>query len=156
MEFRIKRLVILILFFIVSSVSLYSKITKIKFVFTEERITVPVAVSCNPECFNWFNILNYKIIEDSSYMRKFEDMLITLEPDTINQYIDARIMAIISYDDTIQKDTLCFGEFNGIDFNGTLMQDNQELLKLVTLEVWPKNNFNSVNEEDSIKLTNIK
>ena len=156
MKFRVKKIVVTILFFSISSILLYPKVTKIKFVFTEIGVTVPVAVSCDPESFNWFNILDYKTVKDSIYISNFENLLMTLNPDTTNQSIDVRIMAIISHDDTIHKDTLCFGEFNGIDFNGILMQNNQELLKLVKQEVWSKENFDSVNEEDSIKVINIQ
>lgn len=113
-------------------------ISKIKFVFTSEGVTTPVAIACTPEDFNWLNELDYRIIRDSSFINKFAILFNELKPDTSVCFIDARIMAIITYSEQVRKDTLCFGEYHRIDLNGTFMKSNPELLLLVKKEIWPR------------------
>ena len=52
--------------------------------------------------------------------------------------LHARIMAIVTYKYIEKKDTLCFGEYHGVDLNGTFMKDIPEFLLLVKKEVWPR------------------
>lgn len=113
-------------------------ISKIKFVFTSEGVTTPVAIACTPEDFNWLNDLDHKIIRDSSFISKFAILFDELIPDTSVCFIDARIMSIITYKDQVAKDTLCFGEHHGIDLNGTFMKNDPKLLLLVKKEIWPR------------------
>lgn len=113
-------------------------ISKIKFVYGQEGVRFSIPVSCTPESFNLsFDEINFKNCRDSVFLNKFSLLVNKLKPDSLTDHIDARIMAIVTYDNKTQKDTLCFGEFHGIEMNGTFMYDNKELLSLVKKQVWP-------------------
>lgn len=118
-------------------------ISGIKFIFTEEGVHTPISTACTPESFNWFNKLNFSIVKDPVFINQFTLYFTELKPDTSICAIDARIMAVITYSNLAQKDTLCFGEYHGIDLNGTFMKDNMELLLLIKKKIWPKSTIDS-------------
>lgn len=113
-------------------------IEKVKFVYAATTgINTGIPISCVPHDFDvGLRDLDYKIVRDSIFIGKFALLLEDLKPDTSVVYIDARIMAIVTYKQQMRKDTLCFGEFCGVDWNGTFMKDNPKLLSLVKKEIW--------------------
>lgn len=132
---------IIIIFLLFVTIDCFSQngINKIKFVFTEEGIINALATSCTVESFNEFENLDFKIIKEKEFLHKFANLFSKLEPDSTVFVIDARIMTIISYSDIKKKDTLCFGEYHGIDLNGSFMKDNSALHQLVRKKIWPRN-----------------
>ena len=114
------------------------KIKGIKFVYTNEGVEMAVAVGCTPQEFDWLHNLDFKITKDPIFIKEFTSYFGELRPDTSISHIDARIMAIVTYKYIEKKDTLCFGEYHGVDLNGTFMKDIPEFLLLVKKEVWPR------------------
>ena len=72
-----------------------------------------------------------KITKDSVFIKEFTSYLNELRPDTSVSHIDVRIMAIVTYRHVEKRYTLCFGEYHGVDLNGTFMKDIPEFLLLV-------------------------
>ncbi len=131
-----------IMMFIITVLNVFNglgqeNIKGIKFVFTNEGVEMAVAVGCIPQEFDWFHNLDFKITKDSVFIKEFTSYLNELRPDTSVSHIDARIMAIVTYRHVEKRDTLCFGEYHGVDLNGTFMKDIPEFLLLVKKEVWP-------------------
>lgn len=83
-------------------------------------------------------ILISRLPKDPIFIKEFTSYFGELRPDTSISHIDARIMAIVTYKYIEKKDTLCFGEYHGVDLNGTFMKDIPEFLLLVKKEVWPR------------------
>lgn len=73
---------------------------------------------------------------DTVFLNKFGLFIKELLPDSTCSGIDARIIGIIYYQDSYHQDTICLGEYWGIDLNGNFMQDNENLLSLVKENIW--------------------
>ncbi len=141
MEFRVLKKFMFVIFLglYAYSISLKGQISKIKFAYGEEGVKFMIAVSCDPNDFNMsFEDLQFILCKDPVFIKKFENEFKKLNSDPERSVIDARIMAIVYYENKSEIDTLCFGEFHGIDLNGTFMQDNKSLLDIVKKKVWPQ------------------
>lgn len=121
----------------VSSTFGRGSISRILFIYAQPEVYTTVAMPCSLESFGGFSLgVLSKVVTDSVFISKFTPIFRQLRPDPETYSIDARIMAIIAYSDDERCDTLCFGEYHGIDLNGTFMVDNDSLLNLVIGEVW--------------------
>lgn len=140
MNFEMIRKIIFILLAISLSEALVSReMSKIKLVYGAERTMLPVAASCTEESFsfNFGKLINFLTTYDMLFLYEFEKLFEDIKPlqsDSV-RFIDPRIMAIITYKDSIPNDTICFGEFHGICLNGVLMQDDKKMLNLVKKKI---------------------
>lgn len=110
---------------------------RVKLVYGAKGVLVPIAVECNPESFerSFSESLNFLTTYDDIFIAWFSFYIGKLVPenDTM-KIIDPRIM-IISYNESLQNDTLYLGESYGILKNGTMMKDSKELLNLVKRKI---------------------
>lgn len=74
------------------------------------------------------------VLDESSFLNNFEKHLINLDDSDSSYIIDVRIKCLIKRDDQ-NIDTLCFGEYFGIVYNGILMNNNVSFLDFIKNEI---------------------
>lgn len=128
-------------------------INKIRFIYGQEGTYVPIAVSCDLSFISRFGEdLNILTTYDDIFLARFQDLYSRLLPSDSTCLIDPRIMAVVSYDESIPNDTLYMGEYFGINKNGNCMQDSDSLLNLVKTKIgWTQHTRNVVEAKSIIR-----
>lgn len=141
MDLRMVRIISLtVLFFLLNMKIQGQEILRIKFVYGSEDYSLPMVASCTPSSFSFCfeEGLNFLITYDKIFVDNFSKKYQKLHPQDSNKIaleIDPRIMSIIEYSNDIPNDTVCFGKYHGVCKNGSLMEDDKELLILVKQKI---------------------
>lgn len=135
---------LLVLSFLLSINVQGQDIFRIKFVYGNEDLSLPLIPSCGIESFSlcFESEINFLTTYDLLFISKFDKQYRKLQfrKDDGNELeMIPQIMGIIDYLDTIPNDTVCFGKETGIRKNGILMEDNQELMTLIRGKIGWKN-----------------
>lgn len=133
-----KKLLILLLSLIIFNCSSNKKeldIENIQINFVESGVSYPVIHRCeliDPEYDP--RVFEHKIVS-VDVLKEFNEYLSELESnDSDKEAIDSRIKVIINYKDG-RSDILCLGENFSTSYNGEIMIDSPELLKLIKDEI---------------------
>lgn len=126
----------------------FQNITRIRLFYAQEGTYAPVEVSCDPDSFICFLAEDGNVLTTYSdiFIVQFQKMYQRLLPGDSTMTVDPRIMTVVSYEENILNDIICWGEYFGINRNGQIMQDCDSLLNLIKTKIGWSNYTQEVEE----------